>query len=95
MKPTTAIKKFPGLPIRHNCIMDLLCPECGQRDSLTLEVKCRVPLDDDGTDPMRLLSGHDWDSRSWTECPECGTGGSMGKFCCPGLDQALEDAERN
>src|SRR5437660_5765113 len=44
------IQKLPRLRPNENCLINIACPECGNRDQFRIEMKSMFTLRDDGTD---------------------------------------------
>lgn len=53
-----------------DCMEGLLCPKCGQGESLEIDALVTVVLRSDGSEPKD--GTHEYDDKSWTTCPECG-----------------------
>jgi hypothetical protein len=56
---------------------DLACPNCGQAESLSIEISCTAILTIDGTEPC---GDHYWDETSSCHCDECDHHGLIGEF---------------
>jgi hypothetical protein len=56
---------------------DLACPQCGQADTLSVEITCTAILSIDGTEPQ---GDHYWDDTSSCSCDACDHHGTVGEF---------------
>ena len=56
---------------------DMACPECGNAQSVTIEISCSAILTIDGTEAR---GDHYWDRDSCCFCDECGHNGLVGDF---------------
>ena len=82
------LDKFPNSPLRENCLEDMGCPQCGQRDCLKIEMSSRFELFDNGTGDNEDT---EWDEHSPCQCPECLHEGTAGAFTHKGLDKLICD----
>lgn len=82
MKASTFRKRFPDAETNSNCLVDVACPECGNRDSFRVQVVTVVEMSDDGTD------GHEDTENTgrFTQCVSCGHEGRDSLFHVEGLD---------
>lgn len=68
----------------HNCLADMICPECGNENELIVEAKTFVSLTDDGTDAhadsLRHFEGPEWGENSVAVCPQCDFSSTVGDF---------------
>ena len=55
----------------------LACPQCGQADTLCIEISCSAALTIDGTEPC---GDHYWDDDSACCCDACNHHGRVGAF---------------
>ena len=85
------LRDFPTMAQRHNCLENMACPACGQREELRVEIKTMGKLVDDGTDAE--CGDHEWGGNSYCECREgrCTFHGRVRDFTFPGLDSMIED----
>src|SRR6267142_6278220 len=60
-----------------NCLQDIVCPQCGHTDSFIIEVKTRANVTDGGAETFGDMH---WDERSFIECKNCQTGGTVDEF---------------
>jgi hypothetical protein len=56
---------------------NMACPQCGQADTLSIEIVCTAILSIDGTEPC---GDHTWDETSSCVCDACGHHGTAGEF---------------
>jgi len=64
----------------HVCIrerLNLRCPECGQSESIYIEVVSTATMTASG---FVAYSGTNWGENSYCSCPECDHEGSAGMF---------------
>lgn len=83
------IDKYPDMEVNENCLRDMICPNCGQRDKLKITSTIVAEVYDSGTD--RDESDCEWEDNSQCVCPECGKEGTVNDFTFHGLDVALSD----
>ena len=83
------IEKHSLLKPNTNCLLDIACPKCGNRDNFGIVGKCEFDVEDDGSSGNE--SDHEWDERAHTRCKECGHEGSLATFTFDGLDEKLEE----
>src|SRR5437870_4002767 len=60
-----------------NCLTNIACPRCGHADSFIIEVKTRANVTDEGAETFGDMF---WDERSFIECKNCETGGTVAEF---------------
>ena len=82
------VTKFPAMlkgAENENCLEDMACPVCGQRERFKIEMKAIIEIRDEGTEDH---GDTDWDGNSWCECPEseCRHEGKARDFKFKGLD---------
>jgi len=83
---------IPGLP-KENCLIDVACPYCGDRDGILVNVQKWTHIYDDGTDDdADDITNHDteYDEKSSAQCTQCGKYANFGEFEIPGLDEEIE-----
>jgi hypothetical protein len=56
---------------------NMACPQCGQADTLSIEIVCTAILSIDGTEPD---GEHFWDRTSPCFCPDCDLYGTVADF---------------
>jgi len=83
------IRKFPEMHCNSNCLENIACPICGNRDEFKVEVLTRASLTDDGTDAE--VGDHEYSENSYIECfsGTCRHHGRVRDFTFPGLDELL------
>jgi len=82
------LKAFPATStINHNCLVDMGCPKCGQRDSFKVFYSTRGLFTDEGME-SEIGSDQEWDSKG-VECGACQHTTALSAFRHPGLDDAL------
>ena len=94
LTPEEALQKFPELvkgQVMENFLEDLLCPNCGEREGISILGTCWAEIHEDGTD--RDNSDFEWDENSPAKCHCCGHGGKLAEFTCKGLDEAIYNAK--
>ena len=84
------LEKYPDSELRENCLQDIACPECGQRDSFNITFTGTAEVYDDGSDDV---GDHEWESESDCTCSECKHGGTVADFTFPGLDKLIDGKE--
>jgi hypothetical protein len=88
MTPKQFVKKFPEANwINQNCLEDIACPHCGNRERFSVEVTTHMEIVDDGTDDH---GDTEWDDESHCRCCDCNEDGAVKDFKIPGLDAYLE-----
>ncbi len=85
-------EKFPDLRPNDNCLTNIACPECGNRDPFRIEMKSVFTLRDDGTDGYEDT---DWGRNAYCQCGECKHEGKVRDFAFPGLDDLLRSANES
>jgi hypothetical protein len=60
-----------------NCLTNIACPRCSHEDSFIIEVKTRANVTDYGAESFGDMF---WDERSFIECKNCETGGTVAEF---------------
>ena len=83
------MQKFPNLQPNDNCLTNIACPECGNRDQFRIEMKSVFTLRDDGTDGYEDT---DWGRNAYCQCGQCQHEGKVRGFTFPGLDDLLHTA---
>lgn len=84
--------KYPDAPVNDNCLFDMACPECGNREELLVKASATFVLEDDGTE---LKGGDtDWDDSSWCQCPRCSYTNDAKAFTFTNLDNFLDHHRR-
>jgi DNA-directed RNA polymerase subunit RPC12/RpoP len=78
--------KFPDAEKRENCLTDLACPNCGQRDGLKIEVSTLAYLNEDGFSDTYDM---EYDGDNYCRCPRCEHVGKVSDFTIEGLDENL------
>lgn len=64
---------------------DMACPQCGQADTLSVEITCTATLSIDGTD---AYCDHYWDEASSCSCDVCDHHGTVAGFRITAGDEA-------
>ncbi len=82
-------EKFPNLQPNDNCLTNIACPECGNRNQFRIEMKSVFTLRDDGTDGYEDA---DWGQNAYCQCGECQHEGKVRDFTFAGLDDLLQSA---
>lgn len=85
------VKKYPDTEINENCLTDIACSTCGQRESFRVESKIMAEVCDNGTD--RDESDCEWGEDSRCDCP-CGESSKLHRFTIAGLDELLEGKQQ-
>jgi hypothetical protein len=81
------LARFPESNIKENCLFDMACPKCGQRNKLRITATIIAIVSDDGTD--RDWSDCEWENNSPCECCSCSHSGTVQDFTIEGLDEEL------
>lgn len=86
------IKKFPKLqPAPEDSLLwDIVCPRCGRRDYLSVEVTTKCEMDIYGTVDV---GDHVYDNDSATSCGKCGHAAKLEAFTFTGLDAMLTEKQ--
>ena len=82
-------QKFQNLLPNDNCLTNIACPECGNRDQFRIEMKSVFTLRDDGT---YGYEDTDWGQNDYCQCGECQHEGKVRDFTFAGLDELLQSA---
>ena len=61
-----------------NCLADMGCPLCGNRDELRIVVSGVASVTDDG---IEFVGDTEWDIGSFCQCPVCDYDGVVYDFC--------------
>ena len=85
-------QKFPNLQPNGNCLTNIACPECGNRDQFRIEMKSVFTLRDAGTDDYEDT---DWGQNAYCQCGECKHEGKVRDFTFAGLDDLLQSANES
>lgn len=85
-------QKFPSLQQNENCLTNIACPECGNRDQFRIEMKSVFALRDDGTDGYEDT---DWGQNAYCQCGGCQHEGKVRDFTFAGLDDLLQSANES
>lgn len=90
--PEQLIASFASLISTDNyhpddLLTDLCCPECGDRDSLSIVMSSWFELHPDGTGDNEDT---EWDDESGCKCRSCNHGGKVKDFRFTGLDELIE-----
>jgi len=83
------IQKLPRLRPNENCLINIACPECGNRDQFRIEMKSMFTLRDDGTHGYEDM---EWGQNAFCQCGQCQHEGKVRDFTFPGLDELLHTA---
>jgi hypothetical protein len=85
------LAKFPKLPLRENCMTDKVCPYCGNRDWLRIEMTSIFVMSDEGTEEY---GDTDYTDESYAACADsagCNFAGRVVDFSFDGLDEAIHE----
>ena len=80
-------QKFQKLQQNNNCLTNIACPECGNRDQFRIEMKSVFSLCDAGTVGYEDT---DWGPNGFCQCVECHHEGKVRDFTFAGLDDLLQ-----
>lgn len=86
------IQKFPRLQRKANCLTDIACPGCGNREEFRIEMKSMFTLRDDGTDGYEDT---EWGQGNYCRCGQCQHEGKVRDFTFPGLEALLASAHES
>lgn len=92
MTPEEFVAKHPKSERMVNCLEDIACPHCGNREQFKVEIKTVGELRDDGTDAE--VGDHEYDDDSYIECCKCARHGAIAGFTIKGLDDLLTEKGR-
>ena len=83
------LEQFPDAEENENCLRDVACPKCGNREKFRIEAKIMAIVEDMGTD--RDESDCEWDESSHCACGNdaCDKDGPLKDFTIDGLDDAI------
>lgn len=80
--------KHVPMKIRENCLEDMACPCCGDRNAFRIGTKVEAVLYDSGSD--RENSDLEFDGSDRCVCDTCGHRGNVNRFTFEGLDDLLK-----
>ncbi len=86
MSPSTFVRKYPDATRNENCLRDIACPYCGNRESFEIEAKSAFVMFDSGADEFGDV---EHDSSARTACRACGKVGYLRQFTIKRLDELL------
>jgi hypothetical protein len=86
MRPSTFTKKYPSSVPNSNCLRNIACPHCGNRESFEIEARANFIVYDDGTSEFGDV---EYDPQSRAACRSCGKTGRLERFTIPKLDETL------
>lgn len=89
MTPEEFIEKYPKASMNGNCLQDIACPHCGNREQFKVEIHTVGSLCDNGTDAE--VGGHEYDDSHYIECCECARHSTVAGFTIEGLDDLIEE----
>lgn len=70
-----------------NCLENVCCPKCGQKDRFFIHASITAEVTDDGAEVAPSPRGDiEWDRNSATECAECGHSACLQHFRKPPPD---------
>ena len=81
------LRKFPDAERNTNCLTDMACPKCGNRERFNVEVKTIMELQDMGSGDHADI---EHDATSFCQCLECAEEGTVADFTIEGLDDEIE-----
>lgn len=87
--PGELLSLLPDLPRNENCLEDIICPQCANRDEFQVELKTVANLTDDGTDAN--VGDHVYGSDAWAACKNCRYAGKLSIFKIEGLDNLIRE----
>jgi len=86
------IEKYGDYPdaMRHNknCLIDMACPDCGERERFLIQVTTVMEHFDNGSGEHQDIV---WGLKSFCACGECGRERTVADFIIPGLDEAIAE----
>ena len=81
------LDKYPDMELHEDDhLTDKACPNCGERDSITISATSDFDIYPDGTDQNGDV---EWTDDSPCKCRACSHGGTVGEFTFTGLDEDL------
>ena len=83
------LELFPQVNYNDNLLMDIACPECGNRDCFDVAISTRISITDQGVDEQTGDNEYDGDSSAF--CVDCQAAGVLEDFTIPGLDELLQE----
>lgn len=85
------LAKFPKSKPNSNCLEDVGCHRCGNREEFKVLITTWAELVDDGT---VADSDHEYDMFSPIECEKCHHKTLLHEFTFQGLDPLIEQKEK-
>ena len=85
------LKKFPDSEQNENCLEDMGCPECGNRERFKIEMTAVIEICDEGTEDH---GDTEWDDKSYCECFVCSLSGKVRNFTFKGLDDLIHETKQ-
>jgi sarcosine oxidase delta subunit len=82
------IAKFPESNRNTNCLENVACPFCGNRDRFVIGITATFDVFDNGTGYQ--IGDNEWDDKSYIRCGDCDERGTVGDFTIKGLDDVLD-----
>ena len=87
LTPAEFIAKFPLASRNINCLEDIACPECGNRDNFQILMSGMFDVSDDGTGDHYDT---EWGPESPCRCRQCQAAGQVCDFTIAELDKAMQ-----
>jgi len=86
------IQKYPDAEVNENCLEDIACPHCGNRDRFRVEGRTMFTMTDNGEDDHADL---EYDDDCFAICEYCHEGNKYSYFRIAGLDKLLTQTKGN
>lgn len=84
--------KYPDAPRNTNCLVDVGCPNCGNRYEFFIAATALFIFGDDGT--SNFEGDVDYDETAFAVCRECHEPSRLSDFYFLGLDKLYEARDR-
>lgn len=85
-------KKFPQETRNTNCLRDVGCPDCGNRESFSIRAISMFLFGDGGTSEFE--GDVNIDDDAFAVCHRCNRKGDLREFTFDGLDKLYEARDR-
>lgn len=85
------MRLYPASERNTNCLENIACINCGNREKFNINATITAEVDDEGTDNSNTDT--EWDDKSPCSCGQCDSSGTVADFTIEGLDDAIAKAE--
>lgn len=87
MTPQEFLEEYPEAPHRTGNLEDMACPNCGQREQFSVEIREMAVVQDHRQDSN---GDPEWDRDSYARCDDCDTNEDVRYFTIRGLDNLIQ-----